>query len=100
MKCEICGKEARLKRTLIEGVEMMACDECSKYGIVLPERKKIVQRKPKKIIPYSKDVFEEMKKELIPDWGKKIRDARERKKYDERRAWSKSWGKNNYNSKN
>jgi len=79
MKCEICGKEARLKRTLIEGVEMMACDECSKYGIVLPERKKIVQRKPKKIIPYSKDVFEEMKKELIPDWGKKIRDARERK---------------------
>ncbi len=79
MKCEVCGREARLKRTLIEGVEMMACEECSKYGKVLPERKKVVIKKPKKIVPYSKDVFENMNKELVPEWGTKIREARERK---------------------
>ena len=79
MKCEICGKEAKLRRALVEGVEMLVCQECSRYGIVLPEKRAFVPKPKKKPIPYSKDVFEEMDKDLVPDWGKKIREARERK---------------------
>ncbi len=82
MRCEICGREARLKRALVEGVEMMVCEECARYGIVLPEKKKsvaTVRGKVKKTVPYSKDIFEEMKFELVPEWGKKIKEARQRK---------------------
>ena len=81
MRCEICGREAKLKRAMVEGVEMMVCQECSRYGVILPEKKKTttIAKKTKKIIPYSKDVFEEMKQELVSDWGKKIKEARERK---------------------
>jgi len=79
MRCEICGREARLKRALVEGVEMMVCQECSKYGVILPEKRTTSPPKPKKKpLPYSKDVFEEMKQELVPDWGRKIKEARER----------------------
>ena len=79
MKCEICGREAKLRRALVEGVEMMVCQNCSKYGIVLPEKRNIIPKPKKKVIPYSKDIFEEMNKELVFDWGKKIRKAREKK---------------------
>ncbi|MEM2715589.1 MAG: multiprotein bridging factor aMBF1 [Candidatus Thermoplasmatota archaeon] len=76
MKCERCGKDTNRFRTLIEGSEMMVCRECTKYGIVIPEK---VVAKIKKSLPYSKDVFEEMNKELVDGWGKKIKEARERK---------------------
>jgi len=84
MRCEICGKEAKLKRALVEGVEMMVCQDCARYGIVLPEKKQqgtlaAAAKLKKKPLPYSKDVFEEMKQELVPDWGRKIKEARERK---------------------
>jgi len=79
MRCEICGKEAKLRPALVEGVEMLVCQDCSKYGIVLPERRAAPVRKPKKKpAPYSKDVFEEMRQELVADWGRKIKEARER----------------------
>ncbi|HEC76683.1 MAG TPA: TIGR00270 family protein [Thermoplasmatales archaeon] len=79
MKCEICGKEAKLKRVMVESVEMMVCHECSKYGIVLPEKRRVKPVLKKKSIPYSKDVFEEMTVEIVPEWGRKIREAREKK---------------------
>jgi putative transcription factor len=76
MKCEMCGKDTKLFRTLIEGSEMMVCRECTKYGIILPEK---VAVRIKRSVPYSKDVFDEMKKELVEGWGSKIKEARERK---------------------
>lgn len=79
MKCEICGKEAKLKRAMVEGVEMMVCQECTKYGIILPGKRVVKPTLKKRAPPYSKDVFEEMKFEIVPDWGRKIREARERK---------------------
>ncbi len=77
MKCEMCGKEAKLRRALIEGAEMMVCEDCSRYGIILPNKK--ILKPKKKPMPYSKDVFEEMDKELVPNWGRKIKMAREAK---------------------
>ncbi len=71
----MCGKDTKLFRTLIEGSEMMVCRECTKYGVIVPEK----TLKFKKTSPYSKDIFDEMKKELVDEWGKKIKEARERK---------------------
>lgn len=80
MICEICGKEAKLFRILIEGTEMMVCKECSQHGKILPHKKKVEKLKIKKVIPYSRDIFKEMNKDLIPNWGKEIKRARERKR--------------------
>ena len=80
MICEICGKEAKLFRILIEGTEMMVCKECSQHGKILPHKKKVEKSKIKKVIPYSRDIFKEMNKDLIPNWGKEIKRARERKR--------------------
>lgn len=71
----MCGRDTKLFRTLIEGSEMMVCRECTKYGLIIPEK----TLKFKKTTPYSKDVFDEMKKELVDGWGRKIKEARERK---------------------
>ena len=37
MQCDICGKEAVLHRTKIEGTIMNVCRECSSYGVELKE---------------------------------------------------------------
>jgi len=82
MRCELCGKETdRLQRVIIEGTEMMVCGSCTAYGKPAPTPK---SRKPISISPskkeyYSRDIFEKMDKELVPDWGTKIMKAREQK---------------------
>ena len=80
MRCELCGKEEKnLKRAIIEGAEMRVCAGCAVYGKILPEEKK-----PKPVVIhtkkyYGKDIFEKMNKEIVSDWGERIKKARERK---------------------
>ncbi len=80
MKCEVCGREAhKLYRVRIEGVEMLVCNECKKFGEEIVEKKapqhRVIKRKAS--IPYSKDIFQNMDKDLLPGWGEIIRKARE-----------------------
>lgn len=35
MQCEMCGKDASLKRTKVEGAELKLCDECQAAGEVV-----------------------------------------------------------------
>lgn len=85
MRCEVCGRETKkLYHVLIEGVEMMVCEECKKFGKLLaPQKKKVISKPIKRVIPYSKDIFQNMDKDLLPGWGEKIRKAREA------RGWSR-----------
>lgn len=79
MRCELCGKEDRLQRVIIEGTEMMVCSSCAVYGkpVAVPKRKVPVSIPSSKKEYYGKDIFEKMDKEIVPDWGKRIRKARE-----------------------
>ena len=43
--CEMCGKNARLRKYDLDGAIMEACSECGKYG-------KLVSRDPQKNTPY------------------------------------------------
>ena len=90
MKCEICGNEATLKRVMVEGVDMMVCHECSKYGTSMPEKRKTILKLKKKSPPYSKDVFQGMDKMLISNWGKIIKEAREKKGMNREELGSKA----------
>ena len=97
MRCEVCGRETnKLYPVIIEGVEMMVCDECKKFGKLVKKKKKATPiKKVKKIVPYSKDVFQNMDKDLIPGWGEKIKVARELKKWSREQLGAKVGEKTN-----
>jgi len=76
--CDLCGKETNvLYRVIIEGSELLVCEECAKLGKTLgkidyrtPPRKSLVQRLEKA----GRDLTEE--ELLVEDFGDKIRKAR------------------------
>ncbi|MEA2053834.1 MAG: multiprotein bridging factor aMBF1 [Candidatus Thermoplasmatota archaeon] len=80
MRCELCGKEEdRLRRVIIEGTEMLVCSSCVAYGKAVPVSKGKVSPvvSPSRKEYYGKDIFKKMDKEIVPDWGARIRKARE-----------------------
>lgn len=46
MQCEMCGRDTKLFRTLIEGATLQVCRNCAKYGEVLSP---VSRPKPKKV---------------------------------------------------
>jgi putative transcription factor len=77
MRCEICGKKIIGKplRVKIESSVMQTCDVCAKFGIKQREPPKItgskIKRKPLKI--------REPTNEVLEDYNKFVREARENK---------------------
>jgi len=85
MQCELCGKEYfECKPGLVDGVRMMLCPGCMKYGQSVKET--VVKTPPgvqrnigliKK--PREKDVYADMTKELVSGWNDLIKNARVKK---------------------
>tara|TARA_Y100000310_G_C20697161_1_gene826495 strand:+ start:1249 stop:1695 length:447 start_codon:yes stop_codon:yes gene_type:complete len=74
MPCDLCGKEAPLLNTQIEGSELQVCQDCSSHGKVLSR----VSQKPefkRKILP--KFVKEESIEIVIPNAASLIKSKRE-----------------------
>ena len=67
MECEICGKEASLKKVKIEGAVLSVCEECSKLGEEIKTTEIIVKKKTPEI----------KIEEYEPDFADKIKKARE-----------------------
>ena len=78
MRCEVCGREisgAPLRR-IIEGGRLMVCGECAQFssGEWTPTRPRAP---PKARVPRSE--FEDLERlTLVEDFGRKIREARQR----------------------
>ncbi len=77
--CDMCGKKTELMfRTLIEGVEISVCEQCSSFGKVLRQVKLEQQR------PAVKKQIAETKQEpelidvIVEDYAELIRKAREK----------------------
>lgn len=88
MECEICGKpvpEHNPIRAKIEGSVMIVCKDCAKLGKIqkAPPKPKFVQQKNKKQNNTRNRNYssrrDEPTEELIEDFDKKIRNARESK---------------------
>ena len=77
MRCEICGKKilGRPIRVKIEGSLMQTCNKCSKHGKVQKEPQRIVKSTSTKRRPR----FREVSNEILEDFNKLVRDAREKK---------------------
>lgn len=83
MQCELCGRNCDCKSATVDGVAMMLCSNCMKYGKPIETREvSVTFQKPaldriKK--PLVKDIYKDMNKELVTDWNSLIKKAREKK---------------------
>jgi len=85
MQCELCGMDCfDCKPAAVDGVRMMLCPGCMKYGESVKEtvvpptsvHKPSLDRIRK---PKVKDVYEGMNKELVSGWNELIKSARMKK---------------------
>lgn len=81
MQCDLCGTETeRLYITVVEGVNMNACEDCSKFGKVVRQIK--VPLSEKKQMKEELRFFSEGRKEtvftIVDDYGRIVKQARER----------------------
>ncbi len=89
MQCEVCGRQILGKpyKTIIEGARLVVCSECAKLGSMSWELKTPRQVKPAtKVRKPQKEQIKVLAKrqpplepalELVEDFGKRIRQARE-----------------------
>jgi putative transcription factor len=94
MLCEMCGAEVEVpNRVRVEGSVLGLCANCSKFGTVLDPPPVVAAPPTARSTPLyaasqgnprgrrldERDVFQEMPElELVPDWGRRIREAREK----------------------
>jgi len=79
MRCEICGKKiiGKPTKTKIESSIMVSCNECAKFGKIQREPPKPGKHKPFKRVRR----FREPSEEVVEDYNKIIRDAREKNEW-------------------
>jgi putative transcription factor len=92
MICEMCGKNVTFcKKVTIEGVHLEVCTECAKFGIEAKKSAGEPVERPKSVISQRlefrerrsrpRDIYEgSEKEELVEDFAKRIREARERRR--------------------
>jgi len=84
MECEICGKETdEVKQIKLDGTTLIACVECAAFGQELDEEPKRVAKPVEPIKAIRPPRFQEEELdiglEIVSDYGKRIRKAREAK---------------------
>jgi len=94
MRCEICGQsieDGKSKRTKIDGSVMEVCPDCAKFGVVqkIPKPKiipsmgkrksKVEGNNPPRRTPRPMYSLDEPTEELVEDFERIVRQARERK---------------------
>ena len=81
MQCDMCGKEGNLYKSIIEGVELDVCEDCSKLGRKISKsynkKEKIISFAPK--IKIRKNLPEEdIVKGIVENYGSIIQKKREK----------------------
>jgi len=84
MQCELCGRECECRPANVDGVKMMVCPGCMRYGVGLRGQRDTTGGANKDIVsrikkPKVKDVYKDMNKELISRYNTVIRNGREKK---------------------
>jgi putative transcription factor len=89
MQCEVCGRKiiGKQYKAIIEGAIMLVCTECAHYGSksweaeTTPKPKPMPAPKPRFVsppVPSVQKTVQEAALELVEDYPKKIRQAREK----------------------
>ena len=80
MNCEMCGTESNLINSLVEGVELKVCKNCSAFGKNI---KRPIRKLPSSSSPSSRPIFQkkperEIVQVIIDDFSTVIKDKREK----------------------
>lgn len=79
-QCDLCGKETELVQAEIEGTEMSVCRACAQHGTIkdpaIPKKAKSIKKSLHKK-PAHEPALETVES-IVPDYGQKIRKAREK----------------------
>jgi putative transcription factor len=90
MQCEVCGRKiiGKQYKAIIEGAIMLVCSECAHYGTRYWEAEMVPKPKTKPIPPSKQKLLtlptpspqkaQEEQLELVEDYAKRIRHAREK----------------------
>ena len=70
MGCDLCGRDIELVSVLIEGTNLKVCSSCSKFGLTVESKTKIV--KPSII------VRNQVESVVVKDFPRLIKQAREK----------------------
>ncbi len=85
MRCDLCGAEETLYKTIIEDAELNVCRKCSKHGKVLEKVKKAEPVKKKGKLEKKKEEEEEKTIQIVvSDFSEKIRKEREEKELEQK----------------
>ena len=79
INCDMCGKEAKLFKTDVDGSILSLCKDCSKFGKVISAVKveeKVVRKKEKEV-KLEKPKEEEFILTIVPNYGEIIKKKRE-----------------------
>jgi len=80
MPCEICGAEGGLVRARIEGTTLRVCQNCAKFGEVLPEAKVLAAGiRPQRMTRDESAETPEPVSMLVSDYGRVVKQGREKK---------------------
>lgn len=74
-ECEICGESGAYYYVLLEGARLHACEKCARHGEIISSS---IPKEEKK----TKVEREESGVEIIPDFGRRIRETREKMKIE------------------
>lgn len=89
--CEVCGNEtASPRKILLDNIPLIACPDCAKLGKDVTQKPpraseagvpaEVTERLERRArMGKSKDVFESFGQEMVADYAKRIKDAREKK---------------------
>lgn len=86
-ECEVCGKPiSKPRRIELDGVILDVCENCMKLGKEMPGEKlrAVINRRTAK-----EEEFEKEPRELVNDFSKKIREARESRRLRQEEAAKK-----------
>ena len=80
MLCEMCGRETRvLKSVEIDGAVLRVCERCARFGKeVQAPRRQVAVPKRRRVRREERDIFDEMTEDLVEDYPRRVREARQR----------------------
>jgi putative transcription factor len=79
MECEMCGTDAELKKTKVEGAVLQLCDDCQATGEVMETSTSSSSNRGRSQGGKKRRKSRRQEKQLAPDFGDRVKEARESK---------------------
>ncbi len=77
--CELCGRDARLVRSIVEGSELLVCHDCGSFGTAVRQVRQPRAEQPPAVPVTLPPELEEPSMGLVQDFAQRVKAAREQR---------------------